>query len=251
MILGDICTRACGYCAVAHGRPTELDCGTVSRRRGDRADAACRRGHHLGRPRRPEGRRRLDLRRNDPADARPRARLPDRGPDPRFPGHRVALRTVLDAGRTCSTTISRRSRGCTAWRAPADGISDRSSCSTARGAPPEIATKTGIMVGLGEQRTKSWLCLRGPAQVGVSILTIGQYLRPSLKHAADGALLPSRRVRAAESPGPRRASTHVESGPLVRSSYHAHEQADAYVASQQISLKDSPRFTAGVARRCA
>jgi lipoic acid synthetase len=101
----------------------------------------------------------------------------------------------------------------------------------ARTHAPAIATKTGIMVGLGEEIEEVVSVFDDLRTVGVSILTIGQYLRPTATHA------PMRRYYHPDEFADlkRRALdkgfVHVESGPLVRSSYHAHEQADAYAAS--------------------
>jgi lipoic acid synthetase len=100
----------------------------------------------------------------------------------------------------------------------------------ARTYAPAIPTKTGLMVGLGEERdelTQVFADLRG---VGVSILTIGQYLRPSPDHA-----VMTRYYHPDEFADLKRIAlglgfVHVEAGPLVRSSYHAHEQADAFDA---------------------
>jgi lipoic acid synthetase len=92
---------------------------------------------------------------------------------------------------------------------------------------PGIPTKSGLMVGLGETTDEVLATLRDLRSVGCRIVTIGQYLRPSL------ANLPmSRYYTPAEFAEFKRAGLelgfgHVESGPLVRSSYHAHEQADA------------------------
>jgi lipoic acid synthetase len=92
---------------------------------------------------------------------------------------------------------------------------------------PAIPTKSGLMVGLGEQWDELFSTLRDLRDVGVSILTIGQYLRPTESH-----LRMVRYYTPAEFAELKRAALdmgfgHVESGPLVRSSYHAHEQADA------------------------
>jgi lipoyl synthase len=98
---------------------------------------------------------------------------------------------------------------------------------------PGIATKTGVMVGLGEEHDELLDVFRDLRHVGVSILTIGQYLRPSPGHA-----VMSRYYHPDEFTALKRAAldlgfVHVEAGPLVRSSYHAHEQADAYDRAQR------------------
>ena len=89
MILGDVCTRNCGYCAVTHGRPPKYDLSEPSRVAAAIArDAAAARGHHLGRPRRSARLRRVHLRRDDPADPRAGARLFRRGARSGLPGQR-------------------------------------------------------------------------------------------------------------------------------------------------------------------
>ena len=99
---------------------------------------------------------------------------------------------------------------------------------------PDIPTKTGLMVGLGEEHDELVAVFRDLRDVGVSILTIGQYLRPSPAHA-----VMTRYYHPDEFAELKRAAldlgfVHVEAGPLVRSSYHAHEQADAFERGRQV-----------------
>jgi lipoic acid synthetase len=96
---------------------------------------------------------------------------------------------------------------------------------------PDIPTKTGLMVGLGETREELLETFRDLRRVSCGILTIGQYLRPTPEHAEM-----VRYYHPDEFADLKRAAldlgfVHVESGPLVRSSYHAHETADAYAAA--------------------
>jgi lipoic acid synthetase len=95
---------------------------------------------------------------------------------------------------------------------------------------PDIATKTGIMVGMGEEHHEILAVLDDLRTAGVSILTIGQYLRPSPKHARMVRYYHPDEFAALKQAALDRGFVHVESGPLVRSSYHAHEQADAFEA---------------------
>ena len=89
MILGDVCTRACAYCAVSHGRPAPADAGRAGPRRArDRGARPELRRDHVGRSGRSEGRRRVDLRGHDPRDARAAGHVPDRSADSRLPGKR-------------------------------------------------------------------------------------------------------------------------------------------------------------------
>jgi lipoyl synthase len=102
----------------------------------------------------------------------------------------------------------------------------------ARAYAPHIPTKTGLMLGLGETHEEVVETLRDLRGVGVEILTIGQYLRPSGSHLPmvryyhPDEFAELKRIALALGFG------HVESGPLVRSSYHAHEQADALAAAR-------------------
>ena len=96
---------------------------------------------------------------------------------------------------------------------------------------PGIATKTGIMVGLGEEQDEIVQVFDDLRQAGVSILTIGQYLRPSPKHATMVRYYHPDEFSELKRLALARGFVHVESGPLVRSSYHAHEQADAFDAA--------------------
>jgi lipoic acid synthetase len=230
MILGDVCTRACGFCAVQHGRPASLD-------RGEPARVA-------------EAVRSMDLRyvvitsvdRDDLEDggasvfaetirltrqARPACRIEVLIPD--FQGSEASLGTVLDAGPDVlnhnTETVPRLYR-----MARPGGRYARSLelLRRARACAPAIATKSGIMVGLGEEWHEVVETLADLHAAGVGILTIGQYLSPSAAH------LPVLRYYHPDEFERLRATAmdmgfgHVECGPLVRSSYHAHEQADTY-----------------------
>ncbi len=93
---------------------------------------------------------------------------------------------------------------------------------------PHIATKSGIMVGLGEEWDEILAVLRDLRNVGCSILTLGQYLRPSQAHLPMTRYYHPDEFRQLKDLALEMGFAHVESGPLVRSSYHAHEQADAF-----------------------
>ncbi len=96
---------------------------------------------------------------------------------------------------------------------------------------PEIPTKTGIMVGLGEEHDELVATFRDLREVGCQILTIGQYLRPSAEHAPMTRYYHPDEFRELKRIALDLGFVHVESGPLVRSSYHAHETADAWQAA--------------------
>jgi lipoic acid synthetase len=235
MILGDVCTRACSYCAVAHGKPTELDLDEP-RRVGEAVQAMGLRYAVV-----------TSVDRDDQADGGAaifaqtireiRVRMPDTRVEvliPDFKGEAAPLYTVLDARPDVlnhnTETVPRLYRMARSGGKYARTLEllDRS-----RHYAPGIATKTGVMVGLGEEHDELLEVFRDLRDVGVSILTIGQYLRPSPAHA-----VMSRYYHPDEFAALKRAAldlgfVHVEAGPLVRSSYHAHEQADAYDRAQR------------------
>jgi lipoic acid synthetase len=101
----------------------------------------------------------------------------------------------------------------------------------ARSFAPDIPTKTGMMMGLGEEYDEVIAVFRDLRHVGVSILTLGQYLRPSVQHAAMTRYYHPDEFRELKRVALGLGFVHVEAGPLVRSSYHAHEQADAAQAA--------------------
>jgi lipoic acid synthetase len=233
MILGDICTRACGYCAVGHGRPHAIDTAEPARV----ADAV----------------EKLDLAhvvvtsvdRDDVADGgaaifaetvreirkrTPKASIEVLIPD--FQGNEAALHTVLDARPDIlnhnTETVPRlyrlaRSGG---RYARTMELLDR-----ARKYAPAIATKSGIMLGLGEEWDEVIATLDDLRKAGCAILTLGQYLRPSAAHLPMVRYYHPDEFARLKAIALEMGFTHVESGPLVRSSYHAHEQADAYKAA--------------------
>jgi lipoic acid synthetase len=230
MIMGEVCTRACGYCNVTHGAPLALDPDepenlaraveqmslayvvVTSVDRDDLPDfgaGAFAATIRAIRTRRPE--------------CRVEVLIPD------FQGREDALRTVLDARPDVlnhnTETVPRLYRMARPGGKYARALEllDR-----ARRWAPEIPTKTGIMVGLGETLDEIVDVLSDLRKVDCQILTVGQYLRPSLAHLpmeryyTPDEFLEIKRVALDLGFG------HVESGPLVRSSYHAHEQADGY-----------------------
>ena len=233
MILGDVCTRACAYCAVAHGKPNELDTAEPARV----AEAVARMQLQYAVI--------TSVDRDDLADGGAsifadtirltRSRVPSCRIEvliPDFQGREASLHAVLDAGPDVlnhnTETVPRLYR-----RVRSGGkyprtleLLDRS-----RAYRPDIATKTGVMVGLGEERDELLAVFDDLRRVGVSILTIGQYLRPSAAHAPMTRYYHPDEFADLKREALARGFVHVESGPLVRSSYHAHEQADAFQRS--------------------
>jgi lipoyl synthase len=230
MIMGDVCTRACAYCNVMHGTPAPLDPhepGQLARAvedmsldyvvvtsvdRDDLPDFGA--GAFAATIRAIKARR---------AACRVEVLIPD------FQGHEDPLRTVLDARPDIlnhnTETVPRLYRvarpGGRYTRALE--LLDR-----ARRFAPDIPTKTGIMVGLGETWDEIVEVLRDLRRVDCQILTIGQYLRPSLAHLPLDRYYTPDEFRELKRVALDLGFGHVESGPLVRSSYHAHEQADSY-----------------------
>ena len=236
MILGDVCTRACAYCAVAHGRPATLDAGEPARV----AEAIARMRLQYAVI--------TSVDRDDLDDGGAfifaetirltRARVPGCRIEvliPDFKGSDASLRTVLDAGPDVLNhnieTVPRLYRMArSGGRYPRSlELLDRS-----RRYRPDIATKTGIMVGLGEETDEIVAVFGDLRRAGVSILTIGQYLRPSAQHAPMTRYYHPTEFAALKRIALDKGFVHVESGPLVRSSYHAHEQADAFEANRTV-----------------
>jgi lipoic acid synthetase len=233
MILGDVCTRACSYCAVPHGRPGALDLNEPARV----ADAI----HTLGltyvvitsvdRDDVPDGGASIFAE----TILQTRARLPQCRIEvliPDFQGQEQALRTVLaarpDVLNHNTETVPRLYR-----MARSGGRYERTLqlLDRARRHAPDIPTKTGLMVGLGEQHDELVATFRDLRDAGCQILTIGQYLRPTLAHAPMFRYYHPDEFRDLKSIALDLGFIHVESGPLVRSSYHAHETADAFQAA--------------------
>lgn len=230
MILGDTCTRSCGYCNVKHGAPhapsddeplnvanaiNTLELSYVVITSVDRDDLPDFGAGHFARTIR-------DTRALSP-DCRLEVLIPD------FQGNEPALRVVLEARPDVLNhnieTVPRLYR-----TARPGGRYDRALelLRRSREIAPDIPTKSGLMVGLGEQWDEILSTLRDLRAAGVEIVTIGQYLRPSLAH------LPMVRYYAPTEFADLKQFAlelgfgHVESGPLVRSSYHAHEQTQSY-----------------------
>ena len=229
MILGDVCTRACAYCAVAHGRPGTVDLEEPSRIAHAIDTMGLRHAviTSVDRDDLPDGGASIFVGTIRETRARiPACRIEVLIPD--FQGDEVALHAVLDAGPDVLNhnieTVPRLYRMArSGGRYPRSlELLDRS-----RRYAPAIPTKTGIMVGLGENFDEIVSVFRDLRDVGVSILTVGQYLRPTPQHAPMTRYYHPAEFAELKEIALSLGVRHVESGPLVRSSYHAHEQADA------------------------
>jgi lipoic acid synthetase len=227
LILGNVCTRHCAYCAIAHGLPTELDVREPERV----ADAAG-----------AMGLRHVVITSVDRDDLRDggagmfartirllRERLPQSSIEvliPDFKGDPQALWTVLDAGPDILNhnieTVPRL------FRAVRSGGNYRRSLDLlerAKARGPRWLTKSGMMVGLGETWDEVLATMRDLRAVGCDILTVGQYLSPGKDYRPIARYYHPEEFAALKREGQGMGFRHVESGPLVRSSYHADEQA--------------------------
>ena len=230
MILGDVCTRACAYCAVTHGRPGAIDLGEPARVADaiQTLDLSYVVVTSVDRDDLPDGGASLFAETIRETRARqPECRIEVLIPD--FQGDERALQRVLDARPDVlnhnTETVPRlykmaRSGGRYGRTLE---LLDRS-----RRYAPDIPTKTGLMVGLGEEHEELVATFEDLRNVGCGILTIGQYLRPSDRHAPMTRYYHPDEFRELRQIALELGFVHVESGPLVRSSYHAHETADAY-----------------------
>jgi lipoyl synthase len=230
MILGDVCTRACSYCAVAHGRPGAIDAAEPARV----ANAIESLGlsyvviTSVDRDDVPDGGASIFAE----TIRQTRARMPDCRIEvliPDFQGSESALHAVLDAGPDVlnhnTETVPRLYR-----MARSGGRYARTLelLERARRYAPGIPTKTGLMVGLGEEHDELVATFEDLRKADCEILTIGQYLRPSEGHAPMVRYYHPDEFSELKRIALGMGFVHVESGPLVRSSYHAHESADAY-----------------------
>jgi lipoic acid synthetase len=229
MILGDVCTRNCTYCAVSHGTPRAFDPLEPTRL----AEAVERMGlEHVV----ITSVDRDDLP-NGGAEAfaacvtEIRRRLPETSVEvliPDFKGSARALRIVMDARPAILNhnleTAERLYR-----LARPGGRYDRALTllANARRMDPGALTKSGIILGMGEEWDEILTCLRDLRRSDVNIVTLGQYLRPSDRHMPVARYYTPDEFLELREIGLEMGFTHVQSSPLTRSSYHAWEQATA------------------------
>ena len=229
MILGNVCTRNCAYCAVAHGRPGAYDVAEPAR---VGAAVAELRLHHAVI---------TSVDRDDLPDfgayifaetiRQIKQQLPDCSVEvlvPDFQGNRDSIATVLEAEPDIynhnTETVPRLYKKCRpGGRYPRVMEIFR----TAKALAPDIPTKSGLILGMGETLEEVELVMRDLREVDVDILTLGQYLRPSDSHIALDRYVTPAEFRQLYDTGMSLGFRHVESAPLVRSSYHAWEQVQA------------------------
>jgi lipoic acid synthetase len=229
MILGDVCTRNCAYCAVAHGRPPTYDIAEPAR--VAQAIAEMNLQHAVI----------TSVDRDDLPDfgayifAETIRQIHDRVSGcsvevlvPDFQGNESSIRTVLDASPEIynhnTETVPRLYK-----KARPGGRYPRvlEIFRFVKRVAPDIPTKTGMILGMGETIEEVIVTMRDLREVDVDILTLGQYLRPSEKHIALDRYYTPAEFRYLYNVGMDMGFRHVESGPLVRSSYHAWEQVQA------------------------
>ena len=229
MILGDICTRSCRYCAVTTGRPRGLDleepkrlaetvksmglryCVITSVNRDDLPDggayifASC-----------------ITKIKESSPDCRVEVLIPD------FAGSWPALKQVIDADPdVLNHNIESTVRIFPKVRPKGDYQLSLELLSKCKSMNPNTVTKSGIIVGMGEKVEEVLETMSDLRKVDCDLLTIGQYLRPSARHIAMDRFYRPEEFEELRKAGEAMGFKHVASGPLVRSSYHADEQHDA------------------------
>jgi lipoyl synthase len=229
MLLGDLCTRRCGFCAVPKGKPLAIDFDEPRRvaeavatlglkhtvitsvnRDDDNIGAATVFAETI-----------REVRRQSPG-CQVEVLIPD------FQGREDALKIVLESRPEVlnhnTETVPRLYR---AVRSGARYERTLKLLENVKRFAPGMVSKTGVMVGIGESTDELLEVFRDLATVKVDILTIGQYLRPSRDHLPIARYYHPDEFRFMKEEALRMGFRHVESGPLVRSSYHAHEQAES------------------------
>jgi lipoic acid synthetase len=225
LLLGDICTRGCRYCAIAKGKPKPLD--------ENEPDRIAEAVEHLklkhavltavNRDDQPDGGAHIFAE----SIRKIRERLPECRVEvliPDFEGNWDALKMVMDARPdVLNHNIETVPRLFRRFRPKAGYKQSLELLAHAREMVPDVVTKSGLMVGAGETNEEVLSVMDDLRASDVDVMTIGQYLAPSVSHWPIARYVtPTEFVKFKEE-GLRRGFKHVESGPLVRSSYHAHE----------------------------
>ena len=226
MILGDVCTRSCGFCAVGFGRPAAVDWGEPARL----AAAVVRLGlRHavitsVNRDELDDGGASMfvacieQIRKRSPCAVE--VLIPD------FQGNRSALAAVFSARPDLlvhNIETVPRLYPTVRPQAKYDRSLDLLAAASAAGLP----TKTGLMLGLGETADEVREIMSDLVAIGCDILTLGQYLQPTARHLPVDRFVSPDEFAALKQTGEAMGLRHVEAGPLVRSSYHAAAQVEA------------------------
>ncbi len=239
MILGNICTRSCNFCAIQVGRPTEFDLGEPARV----ADAVAKMGlrHCVI----------TSVARDDLKDGgasvwaatiratkykSPQCAIEVLVPD--FKGHLDQVDIVLDAKPDIFNhnveTVERLQKP-----VRVQARYDRSRSVLRHAKSRGFTTKTGIMLGLGERQDEIEQCIRDIASDKTDILTIGQYLQPTPQHWKIDRWVPPEEFAHWKKFGLELGIGVIESGPLVRSSYHADEQSAKYTGEEHLNTQNA------------
>jgi lipoic acid synthetase len=227
MLLGNLCTRRCGFCAVPKGKPLPIDFDEP--RRVAEAVATLKLKHavvtSVNRDDDNIGAAQVFAEtiheiRNHASGCQVEVLIPD------FQGREDALKIVIDAKPEIlnhnTETVPRLYR---AVRSGARYQRTLDLLANVKKMDPKMVTKTGVMVGIGEEMHELLDVFRDLAAINVDILTVGQYLRPSKDHLPLTRYYTPNEFLFMKEEALKMGFRHVESGPLVRSSYHAHEQA--------------------------
>jgi len=225
LLLGEVCTRGCRYCAIAKGKPAPID-----EQEPDRiaeAVAYLQLKHavltSVNRDDQPDGGAHIFAE----SIRKIRERLPECKIEvltPDFEGNLDALKIVLDARPDVFNhnieTVPRLFRR---FRPKASYHQSLELLAHARRLQPDIVTKSGIMVGAGEENHEVIAVMNDLRAADVDVMTIGQYLAPTSSHWPIDRYVTPTEFLMFKQEALQRGFKHVESGPLVRSSYHAHE----------------------------
>jgi lipoic acid synthetase len=232
LLLGDTCTRSCGFCDIATGRPDAID--WLEPERVARAVKSMNLRHavitSVNRDERADGGApifAMVIRRT--RELQPGCSIEVLIPD--FKGSQEALRIVMDARPEILNHNVETVRRLFKKVQPQDRYEwAQATLSNARQLDPDVLTKSGIMVGLGETMDEVRETMDDLRSWGVDILTIGQYLQPTRKHLSIERYVHPEEFEQLKAYGEAIGFKWVESGPLVRSSYHAEQQVRALSA---------------------
>jgi len=229
LLMGDTCTRSCGFCDIKTGRPETLDWLEPERVARAVQDMDLRHAviTSVNRDERPDG--------GAPIFAMVIRRIRQLQPGcsievliPDFKGSRAALAIVMEARPEILNHNVETVRRLFKVVQPQDQYEwAEATLRNARALDPDVLTKSGIMVGLGETTEEIKETMRDLRDWGVDILTIGQYLQPTLKHLPIERYYRPEEFVELKDFGMEMGFRWVESGPLVRSSYHAEKQVQA------------------------
>lgn len=225
LLLGDVCTRGCRYCAIGKGKPEPVD--EREPERVAHAVAHLKLRHavltSVNRDDQPDGgahifARCIELIRQHIPECKVEVLIPD------FDGNWQALQTVLEARPdVLNHNIETVPRIFRRFRPRAGFAQSLELLARARDFDANLVTKSGLMVGAGETNDEVIAVMDGLRQSDVHVLTVGQYLAPTDSHWPVDRYVTPAEFALFKREGLARGFRHVESGPLVRSSYHAHE----------------------------